>query len=178
MKRSVLVLWTVLLASPAAAQQPAQPPQPKLYASGAEVAALVEKAKAGLKPGQPAAGDWIVRVDSAVSTAGAVFPVGHLHLDYVAAVIPNAAFVHERRAEMFIVMDGSGEILLGGTLRDESRANVETRRGSGVEGGRPQQLAKGDVLIIPEGTPHFISRIDAPLVFMSLMIPHGPDAPK
>jgi mannose-6-phosphate isomerase-like protein (cupin superfamily) len=164
-----------LSALPASAEQspPSDAQGPILYASAADVAALVEKARTGLKPGQPAAGDWIVKVDSATSTLGAVFPEGHLHLDYLVDVIPNAALVHERRAELFYVLDGSGVFLTGGALIDEVRMNEETRRGSGVEGGTPRRLSKGDVFILPKGTPHFINEVDAPFVFMSLMLPYG-----
>jgi mannose-6-phosphate isomerase-like protein (cupin superfamily) len=144
-----------------------------LYASAKDIEALVAKAKNSLKPGQPATGDWIVKVDSAASSLGAVFPVGHVHLDYLVDVIPNAALIHERRAELFIVMEGSGVVTVGGTLRDQTRMNAETLRGSGIDGGRPQRLSKGDVFILPVGTPHFFSQIDGNLVFMSLMIPHG-----
>ena len=84
-------LTSTATARPAAAQSSQHP---GIYASAADVAALVAKAKSNLKPGQPAAGDWIVKVDSATSALGAVFPVGHVHLDYLVGVIPNAALVH------------------------------------------------------------------------------------
>lgn len=158
---------TVMMVMPAAGQAP-----PPLHASAADIQALIAKARASLKPGQPAVGDWIVKVDSAISSLGAVFPPGHVHLDYVADVIPNAAFVHEQRDELFYVLEGSGVVQVGGTMRDETRMNAETRRGSGVDGGREQRLTKGDLFILPKGTPHFISRVDGALVFLSLMIPH------
>ena len=160
--------------SPAAwAQQPATRNQTALFASGADVAALIAKAKGGLKPGQTNAGDWIMKLDPSAKAPGAVFPVGNIHLDYVVAVIPGAALVHERRAELFYMLEGSGVITVGGTLHDETRANEETLRGSGVDGGTPQRLAKGDVFLLPKNTPHFISQVDSPLVFISLMMPHG-----
>ena len=69
------------------------------------------------------------------------------------------------------LMDGSGIVTLGGKLRDETRANAATLRGSGIDGGTPPRLAKGDFPIIPEKTPHFFSQVDGTLVFMSLMLP-------
>jgi mannose-6-phosphate isomerase-like protein (cupin superfamily) len=180
--RIILSVVALVLFAPLAfaQQQPAAAGAagpPKLFASAAEVAAMIEKARSGMKPGQPAAGDWILKLDPSATTPGATFPTGHVHLDCVTAVIPNAALVHERRAELFYILDGSGVVILGGTLHDEQRANAETRRGSGIDGGAPQRLSKGDFLIIPENTPHFISQVDSPLVFMSLMMPH-PDGLK
>jgi mannose-6-phosphate isomerase-like protein (cupin superfamily) len=170
--RTFAFLVLALLAPSFAAGQAAQPSHGgKIYASAADIAALVAQAKARLKPGQPAIGDWIAKVDDTTSSLGAVFPPGHVHLDYLVAVIPNAALVHERRSEFFYVLEGGGTFLIGGKLQNEQRMNAETLRGSGVEGGSPQKLSKGDVLILPEGTPHFISEVQAPFVFISLMIP-------
>src|SRR4051794_3108774 len=123
------VVTLVLFATPSFAQPQAAAgggsTSPKLFSSAAEVATMIEKARSGLKPGQPAAGDWILKLDPGATAPGATFPTGHVHLDYVAAVIPNAALVHERRAELFYILDGSGIVILGGTLRDEQRANPE-----------------------------------------------------
>jgi len=174
MRTFLLVAGVLACVVPVGAQSPAATPQTSgLHASAADVAALIEKARARLKPGQAAVGDWIVKADAAVSALGAVFPPGHVHLDYLVDVIPNAALVHERRSEFFYVLDGGGVMLVGGTLRDGTRMNAETWRGSGVDGGTPQRLTKGDVFILPRGTPHFISEVDAPFVFISLMIPHA-----
>lgn len=160
-----------LTASPQQTAASGQTQTPKLFASAEDVAALIAKAKAGMKPGQPAAGDWILKLDPTATSPSATFPNGHVHLDYLTGVIPNAALVHEHKAELFYILDGSGVVLLGGKLRDEARANAETLRGSGVDGGRAQHLAKGDFLLIPENTPHFFNQIDGTLVFMSLMLP-------
>jgi mannose-6-phosphate isomerase-like protein (cupin superfamily) len=170
--RPIALLLLAFFTPSLAAGQAAQPVHgQKIYASAADIAALVEQARGRLKPGQPAAGDWIAKVDNTTSSLGAVFPPGHVHLDYLVDVIPNAALLHERRAEFFYVLEGGGTFLIGGKLRDQQRMNAETLRGSGVDGGTAQKLAKGDVLILPEGTPHFISEVQAPFVFISLMIP-------
>jgi len=70
----VVVAVYAMLISVASAQQPAAQSQqsPALYASAADVAALIAKAKSNLKPGQPNTGDWIVKVDSAASPGAAV----------------------------------------------------------------------------------------------------------
>jgi mannose-6-phosphate isomerase-like protein (cupin superfamily) len=163
-------LFVTLSLGAASAQQPAAQ-SPALFASAADIAALIAKAKSGMKPGQPAAGEWILKLDPSATAPSATFPVGHIHLDYLVGMIPNAALVHERRAELFYVLEGSGTVIIGGTLHDETRANPETRRGSGVDGGKPQRLAKGDMLLIPDNTPHFFSQVDSNLVFISLMLP-------
>ncbi|MBI4885531.1 MAG: hypothetical protein HY824_00410 [Acidobacteria bacterium] len=71
---------------------------------------------------------------------------------------PNYA-VHDDVAEVYYVLEGRGHMKLGGTIADWKRrpVSVGNGRGSGgttAAGARDVTIAKGDVLIIPAGTPH------------------------
>ena len=90
-------------------------------------------------------------------------------LEYRAAVGPAA--VHEKEAEMFYVIDGSATLVTGGKLTEEKRTNAENLSGSGIEGGTPRSVAKGDFIIVPENTPHWFSAINGTVVLMSLHVP-------
>ena len=71
---------------------------------------------------------------------------------------PNFA-VHDDVAEVYHVLEGKGRMLLGGKIVDWQRRPTSAGNGLGSggtksEGSREIQIAKGDVLIIPAGTPH------------------------
>ena len=71
---------------------------------------------------------------------------------------PNFA-VHDDVAEVYHVLEGKGRMLLGGKILDWQRRPTSAGNGLGSagtksEGSREIQIAKGDVLIIPAGTPH------------------------
>ena len=71
---------------------------------------------------------------------------------------PNFA-VHDDVAEVYHVLEGKGRMLLGGKILDWQRRPNSAGNGLGSagtksEGSREIQIAKGDVLIIPAGTPH------------------------
>src|SRR4051794_31828708 len=71
---------------------------------------------------------------------------------------PNYA-VHDDVAEVYHVLEGSGTMLLGGKLKDWKRRPPSAGNGMGsggtqAEGSKEVHIAKGDVLIIPAGTPH------------------------
>ena len=71
---------------------------------------------------------------------------------------PNFA-VHDDVAEVYHVLEGKGRMLLGGTIVDWQRRPTSAGNGMGSggtksEGAREIQIARGDVLIIPAGTPH------------------------
>jgi mannose-6-phosphate isomerase-like protein (cupin superfamily) len=84
----------------------------------------------------------------------------------------NAA-VHEREAELFYVIDGSATIVTGGKLADEKRTNAENLSGTGITGGTPRRVAKGDFIMVPENTPHWFSTIDGSITLMSLHLPRA-----
>ena len=165
--RAYLFGTIVMLASAAAlAQAPAsQPPAPKLSAGSADVTAMIANAKAERKPDQP----------NFVQPILQLAPY-NANLEYRAAGVNAPASVHEREAEMFYVVEGSGTLVTGGTLRDEKRTNAENLTGSGIQGGNSRRLAKGDWVMVPEKTPHWFTQIDGALVLMSIHLPHAPAA--
>jgi mannose-6-phosphate isomerase-like protein (cupin superfamily) len=67
--------------------------------------------------------------------------------------------VHDDVAEVYYVIDGKGTMKVGGTITDWERRpvsveNGEGSRGTTAVGAKDIALAKGDMLIIPAGTPH------------------------
>ena len=67
--------------------------------------------------------------------------------------------VHDDVAEVYYVMEGRGHMKLGGKLTDWERRPISAGNGRGSRGrtavgARDVTIAKGDVLIIPAGTPH------------------------
>jgi len=152
------IVACTIAASAIWAQQPAPPT--KTYSSSADVAALLAKAKADHKEGQPTVIERILTLA----------PYG-ANLEYRTAVGPAA--VHEKEAEMFYVIDGSATLITGGKLVDEKRNNAENLGGTGIDGGKSQPIAKGDFVIVPENTPHWFSAINGTIVLMSIHMPRS-----
>jgi mannose-6-phosphate isomerase-like protein (cupin superfamily) len=151
-------LALIAFASVAWSQQSTVPT--KTYSSAADVAALMAKAKAEHKAGQPTVIEHILELA----------PYG-ANLEYRTSVGPAA--VHEKEAELFYVIDGSATLTTGGKLANEKRTNAENFTGTGIEGGKSQAVAKGDFVIVPENTPHWFSAINGTIVLMSLHVPRS-----
>jgi mannose-6-phosphate isomerase-like protein (cupin superfamily) len=161
--RPILASLVLTLAvSTAWSQQPAQPT--KTFASSSDVAALLAKAKADRKDGQPLVAERILTLAPYAAS-----------LEYRSAVGPAA--VHEKEAEMFYVIEGSATLMTGGKLANEKRTNAENLTGTAIEGGKSQAVAKGDFVIVPENTPHWFSAIDGTIVLMSLHVPRSAPNP-
>jgi len=152
------VLVILLAATLTAALMAQQPAVPKTFASAADVAALIAKAKAERKQDQA---NFIQQILTLAPY--------NANLEYRGAVGPAA--VHEKEAEMFFVIDGSGTLVTGGKLVGETRTNAENLSGTAIEGGTTRNVAKGDYFIVPEGAPHWFSKINGTLVLMSLHVP-------
>ena len=145
-----------LFAAAAMAQQPARPT--KTYTSADEIKSLMAKAKSERKGDAPLVTEQILTLAPY-----------NANLEYRGAVGPAA--VHEKEAEMFYVIDGSATLVTGGKLTEEKRTNAENLTGTGIEGGTPRAVSKGDFIIVPENTPHWFSAINGTVVLMSLHVP-------
>lgn len=158
--RRFLPLVLVTLASSIALAQAPSPAASRTMVSAADVTAMIAKAKADRKDEPNIAQKMIELAPYNVS------------LEYRAAVGPAA--VHDTEAELFYVIDGSATLVTGGKLTNEKRSNAENLTGTGIDGGQSRHVAKGDFVMVPEGTPHWFSKIDGTVVLMSLHLPHKP----
>jgi mannose-6-phosphate isomerase-like protein (cupin superfamily) len=148
--------------APAGQGAPAAAAAPKLFAAAGDVTAMIERARKERKPDQ----------------ANFIQPIVGLrpfsaNLEYRAAGVNAPASVHDKDAEMFYVVEGTGTIVTGGTLKDERRTNPENLTGSAIEGGTPRKLTKGDWVMVPEKTPHWFTQVEGALVLMSIHLPRA-----
>jgi hypothetical protein len=72
-------------------------------------------------------------------------------------------------------MDGSATLLTGGKLLAEKRTDMDNRAGTGDEGGVSRVLEKGDIVIIPDKSPHGFSAFNPWIVLRSIHVPLGAD---
>jgi hypothetical protein len=66
--------------------------------------------------------------------------------------------VHVAQAELIYVTDGGCTFLMGGTLVNP-KPNGGNLSGTGVTGGTPRTLAKGDFILVPAGVPHWVTAV-------------------
>ena len=149
----------LLTAGVALAQTAPAPPPMKAFAASTEIPGLIAKAKADRKGDAPLTAEPILSLAPYRAS-----------LEYRTAVAP--ASVHEKDAEFMFVLEGTGTIVIGGKLVDEKRTNPANLNGTSITGGQSQVLVKGDVLIVPENTPHQITPSGgAPIVLMTMHVP-------
>lgn len=67
--------------------------------------------------------------------------------------------VHVRDTDVIYVLDGEATFVTGGMSVDSKQVAPNEFRGSRIEGGIDRQLSKGDVIIVPAGTPHWFKEV-------------------
>jgi glc operon protein GlcG len=71
--------------------------------------------------------------------------------------------VHEQDADIIYVLDGSAVFVTGGEIVGGKTIAPGEIRGTDVKGGETRTISKGDVIIVPAGTPHWFKEVPGPL---------------
>jgi mannose-6-phosphate isomerase-like protein (cupin superfamily) len=156
--RAPFLAVTILAAtftSGALAQQPAT----TQYMSEKDIIALIDKAKADRKGDAPLVPEPILQLAPYKA-----------QLEYRPLKAPAA--LHEKDAELFVVLQGTGDIIVGGKLVNEKRVNAANLTGTDIADGQTHHVVKGDTLIVPNNTPHqVVPTGGAPIVLMTMHVP-------
>jgi mannose-6-phosphate isomerase-like protein (cupin superfamily) len=137
------------------------------YISGSDVDALLAKLKDDVS--NTAAGK-----DRGVATAPIVQLIPYTsHIEYRVHRRPQEWLWHGSEAEVFFIMDGSATLLTGGKLVAGKRTDMDNRAGTGDEGGVTRILKKGDIVMIPDQSPHGFSAFNPGIVLRSIHVPLG-----
>lgn len=62
--------------------------------------------------------------------------------------------VHDASDDIYYVLDGTATLLLGGTLLEPNETAPGEWRAKSSTGGQKYEIRKGDLIVVPRGTPH------------------------
>ena len=71
--------------------------------------------------------------------------------------------VHARDTDIIYVLEGSATLVTGGTVVDGKTIEPDEVRGAEIRGGDSREIKKGDVIIVPNGVPHWFQKVPGPL---------------
>lgn len=78
---------------------------------------------------------------------------------------PGQAEVHPAETDVMYVVEGGATLVTGGAVVDPHVQPSGEVRGSGIDGGEVRTLAKGDVIIVPRGVPHWFKEVNGTLLY-------------
>ena len=80
---------------------------------------------------------------------------------------------HATDDEIMYVVDGEATLVVGGTMIGGKEGKNGNSSGTGVEGGETHHLTKGDVLVVPKGTPHWFKEVPSSINYYVVKV-HAP----
>jgi quercetin dioxygenase-like cupin family protein len=78
---------------------------------------------------------------------------------------PGQAEVHDADTDVIYVLEGTATIVTGGQAVGARETAAGERRGTAIDGGTARRLAKGDVLVVPNGVPHQFTAVQGPFLY-------------
>jgi quercetin dioxygenase-like cupin family protein len=83
---------------------------------------------------------------------------------------PGRVEVHEKEADIFYVTDGEATFVTGGTMVDGKMAKTGQWLGNDIQGGETHHLTKGDVVVVPAGTPHWFKEVRSSIHYVLVKV--------
>jgi glc operon protein GlcG len=77
----------------------------------------------------------------------------------------GVAEVHARDTDIIYVLEGTATFVTGGSVVDGKTTAPEEIRGPSVRGGDARELSPGDVVVVPNGVPHWFKEVSAPFTY-------------
>ena len=78
---------------------------------------------------------------------------------------PGVAEIHTRDTDIIHVLQGSATFVTGGTVVEPKTIAADEIRGKEIKGGESRRISKGDVIVVPNGVPHWFKQVDGPLLY-------------
>ena len=72
---------------------------------------------------------------------------------------PGQVEVHDKETDILYVTDGDATFVTGGTMVGGKNTKAGQWLGTDIHGGETRRLTKGDVVVVPAGTPHWFKEV-------------------
>jgi mannose-6-phosphate isomerase-like protein (cupin superfamily) len=83
---------------------------------------------------------------------------------------PGTVEIHEKDTDIFYIVDGTATFITGGKASDVKQKSPGEFGAKEIVGGEPRHLAKGDVIVIPNGVPHWFTETSTPFLYFVVKV--------
>ena len=83
---------------------------------------------------------------------------------------PGLAEIHTLDTDIIYVLQGTATFVTGGTAVGAKEIAPNEIRGSRIEGGVTRQLAKGEVIIVPNNTAHWFKEVNGEFLYYTIKV--------
>jgi glc operon protein GlcG len=83
---------------------------------------------------------------------------------------PGTVEIHEKDTDVFYIVDGTATFITGGKANEITQKSPGEYGAKDITGGDTNKLAKGDVIIIPNGVPHWFTDTSSPFLYFVVKV--------
>jgi glc operon protein GlcG len=105
------------------------------------------------------------KVDAAFAKGMPLFETNSFKVHASRRETPGLAEIHTRDTDVLYVLEGAATLITGGKAIRPKTVGPEEVRGDAIEGGDARRIVKGDVVVIPNGVPHWFKEVSSPLLY-------------
>lgn len=105
------------------------------------------------------------KVDAAFAKGAPLLENGQYKIHASRRDKAGMAEVHVRDTDIIHVLEGSALFIVGGKVVDGKTTAPDEIRGATIQDGTEYRLAKGDVFVVPNGTPHWFKEVNGTLLY-------------
>src|SRR4051794_9361162 len=105
------------------------------------------------------------KVAQALSKGGSLVSAADLSVSGSHRTGPGQVEVHDKETDVMYVIDGRAVVVTGGKMVGGKSTKAGQWLGTDIEGGQTHNLSKGDVLVVPAGTPHWFKEVPGPISY-------------
>jgi len=91
----------------------------------------------------------------------------HYRINIVRRTKAQGAIAHPDGTEVHHIIDGAATFVTGGTIVRSTAAGARGGNAT-IEGGQSRHVAKGDVILIPAGTPHWYKDLEGSITYLEV----------
>jgi mannose-6-phosphate isomerase-like protein (cupin superfamily) len=110
------------------------------------------------------------KVDAAFAKGGPLLATNNFKVQAGRRTGPGEVEIHERDTDIFYIVEGSATFVTGGKAIDQRSSGPGEMRAKLILGGEDHQLNKGDVIVIPNGIPHWFKEVNGTFLYYMVKV--------
>ena len=110
------------------------------------------------------------KVDATFATGGPLLITNNFKIQTGRRTGPGEVEIHEHDTDVFYITEGTATFVTGGQAVEPRTTAPGEIRAKEITGGEERQLVKGDVVVIPNGVPHWFKKVDGTFVYFVVKV--------
>jgi quercetin dioxygenase-like cupin family protein len=83
---------------------------------------------------------------------------------------PGEVEIHDSDTDILYVLEGSANLVIGGNANEPRKTTPGETRAKTITGGESRHLVRGDVMVIPNGVPHWFNEVNGTFLYYMVKV--------